>query len=463
MVVGQCDSVTVHYDNIRCQNGNAKLVLSPHTQPQFGGKEIQTMSAKKARRILSYNSETKTVKVSNPTTGGVSMEPVTALPKVELIALAKFLGKQFVGINPMAMPLSVLLAGVQSDQPVITYNAPKEESPMPKTQPKVAVAVTPQPAVGSIDAVIRAIVDSALAELNIGEGQITDAVQRVVEPIMTGFRHEVTEIVAKVQPKVQHISLPDRPKVELKGVKHRMFSKVLGALSQGTNLWLVGSAGTGKSTIAEQCAEALGLPFYSENCTATMTAFELKGYKDANRIYDSTKFRQAFEFGGVFVLDEIDNANPNVLGTLNNALSNGVMGFPDGMVRKHQNFIAIATANTFGSGATTQYVGRNPIDAATVDRFVQLEIPIDEDVEQAMLDSIGLESKVATKWLIAVRTARNNVQTNGLKVIVSPRATMNGAKLLRSGEFTMSEAFTATVLRGAKDDQIAKIMSGVTL
>ena len=426
------------------------------------------MSAKKARRIIAFNKVTKMVDLADKVTGTVYSAPFSTLPKVEIIAVAKFLGKSFSGINPMAMPLSVLEEGVLGESKVIRYvpNVPKEDI-VPKAettpQPKVVVAKPSTATVGSIDAIIRSVVDSALAELNIGEGQVTEAVQRVVEPIMSGFRHEVTEIVAKVQPKVQHITLPDRPKVELKGIKHNMFGKVLGALSQGTNLWLVGSAGTGKSTIAEQCAEALGLPFYSENCTATMTAFELKGYKDANRIYDSTKFRQAFEFGGVFVLDEIDNANPNVLGTLNNALSNGVMGFPDGMVRKHANFVAIATANTFGSGATTQYVGRNPIDAATVDRFVQLEIPIDEDVEHAMLDSIGLSTLVAQKWLLAVRTARRNVETNGLKVIVSPRATMNGAKLLRSEQFTMSEAFTATVLRGAKEDQIAKITAGVKL
>ncbi|NBS94382.1 MAG: hypothetical protein EBT27_11810, partial [Betaproteobacteria bacterium] len=69
----------------------------------------------------------------------------------------------------------------------------------------------------------------------------------------------------------------------------------------------------------------------------------------------------------------------------------------------------------------------------------------------------------ATKWVTAVRTARKNVETSGLKVIVSPRATLNGARLIRSGAFTMTEAFDATVIKGCKPDQADKIRSGVTL
>jgi cobaltochelatase CobS len=194
-----------------------------------------------------------------------------------------------------------------------------------------------------------------------------------------------------------------------------------------------------------------------------MTETALKGYNDANGNYVGTEFRRIFEGGGVFVFDEIDNANPNVLGALNSALANGFMAFADKRVAKHPDFVGIATGNTFGSGATMEYVGRNPIDGATIDRFAQLEVPIDEKVEDAMLASVGLDAIIATKWVTAVRKARQNVSESGLKVIVSPRATLNGAKLLRSGAFTMDEVFTATVTKGAKPDQVAKISQGVTL
>jgi len=294
-------------------------------------------------------------------------------------------------------------------------------------------------------------------------GVNSDEVRTIVNPIMDGFRHEVTELVKSVKPIVNTIVVKDKPAKPMTGVQHFVFPKVLGAISQGVHLWLVGPAGTGKSTIGEQVAEALSLPFSAVNCTSTMTETALKGYNDANGNYVATEFRRIFEGGGVFVFDEIDNANPNVLGALNSALANGFMAFADKRVAKHPDFVGIATGNTFGSGATMEYVGRNPIDGATIDRFAQLEVPIDEKVEDAMLASVGLDAIIATKWVTAVRKARQNVTESGLKVIVSPRATLNGAKLLRSGAFSMQEVFTATVTKGAKPDQMAKIAQGVTL
>ena len=290
-----------------------------------------------------------------------------------------------------------------------------------------------------------------------------DDVKDIVSPIMDGFRHEVTELVKSVKPIVNEIHIKERPVKVVSGVQHFVFPKVLGAVSQGVNLWLVGPAGTGKSTIGEQVAEALSLPFSAVNCTSTMTETALKGYNDANGNYVATEFRRIFEGGGVFVFDEVDNANPNVLGALNSALANGFMAFADRRVQKHADFVAIATGNTFGAGATMEYVGRNPIDGATIDRFAQLEVPIDEKVEDAMLASVGLEGAVAKQWVTAVRQARQNVADSGLKVIVSPRATLNGAKLLRSGAFSMQEVFTATVTKGAKPDQVSKISAGVNL
>jgi hypothetical protein len=79
-----------------------------------------------------------------------------------------------------------------------------------------------------------------------------------------------------------------------------------------------------------------------------------------------------------------------------------------------------------------------------------------------MLEAVGLDATIAQRWLSVVRTARKNVQTYGLKVIVSPRATEGGARLLRAG-WSMQDTVDATLLKGAKADQVAKIMEGVTL
>lgn len=437
------------------------------------------MPATPARQILGFDKSTQMVTLRGHH-GGQVVEPLHALPKVEVIAVAKYLGIRFVGKNPLAMDLSAIDKAIRNGEREVRYEAkpdaepkatpkpqqqqtPKEE-PMPQPKPEAKPQPKPSNPMG-LEEMVRLIatdvVDSALQN---HEGNVNaDDVKDIVSPIMDGFRHEVTELVKSVKPIVNTIVIKDRPAKTLQGIQHFVFPKVLGAVSQGVNLWLVGPAGTGKSTIGEQVAEALSLPFSAVNCTSTMTETALKGYNDANGNYVATEFRRIFEGGGVFVFDEIDNANPNVLGALNSALANGFMAFADRRVQKHPDFVGIATGNTFGSGATMEYVGRNPIDAATVDRFAQLEVPIDEKVEDAMLASVGLEQAIATKWVGIVRKARQNVAEAGLKVIVSPRATLNGAKLLRSGAFSMSEVFTATVTKGAKPDQITKIGAGITL
>ena len=432
------------------------------------------MPAQKARRILGYDKQTQMVTLQGHF-GGTTQLPLGSLPKSEVIAVAKFLGIRFVGKNPMAMELATIhnaiVNGVRTvhyvekstPKPSVTPSptpvptTPKEETPMP--QP-----TKPSSPVGLEEMVRHIASDVVNTALDGYEGGVnSDEVRTIVNPIMDGFRHEVTELVKSVKPIVNTIVVKDKPAKPMTGVQHFVFPKVLGAISQGVHLWLVGPAGTGKSTIGEQVAEALSLPFSAVNCTSTMTETALKGYNDANGNYVGTEFRRIFEGGGVFVFDEIDNANPNVLGALNSALANGFMAFADKRVAKHPDFVGIATGNTFGSGATMEYVGRNPIDGATIDRFAQLEVPIDEKVEDAMLASVGLDAIIATKWVTAVRKARQNVSDSGLKVIVSPRATLNGAKLLRSGAFTMDEVFTATVTKGAKPDQVAKISQGVTL
>lgn len=439
------------------------------------------MPAQPARRILGYDKGTQMVTVAGRY-GGQEVLPLGALPKSEVIAVAKYLGIRFVGKNPMAMELAKIHRAIVDGDRVVRYftpdsvpptpdepptptpQTPKEE-PMPQNPLKGSLASKIPPSPTGLEEIVRGIatdvVDSALQDFT--GGVDADKVGEIVSPIVDGLRHELTELVKANRPIVNTIVVKDKPPRTLKGTQHFMFPKVLGAISQGVHLWLVGSAGTGKSTIGEQVAEALSVPFSAVNCTSAMTEGKFTGYNDAMGVFRSTEFRRIFEGGGVFVIDEVDNASPNALGILNSALSNGFMAFADKLVPKHPEFVAIATGNTYGSGATMEYVGRNPIDGATIDRFVQLEIPIDEKVEEAMLASVGLEQVVATKWLTAVRKARANVAESGLKVIVSPRATLNGAKLLQSGAFSMSEVFTATVTKGAKPDQATKIGEGVTL
>ena len=147
-----------------------------------------------------------------------------------------------------------------------------------------------------------------------------------------------------------------------------MFDPVLQISALGINQMLVGPAGSGKTTLAAQVAQALNLEFYFTG--ALQTKYDIIGFIDGNGIYHRTAFRNAFENGGVFLWDEIDSSDARAMVAFNSALENDTADFPDGNVKRHPDFISIASANTYGRGADRMYIGRNHLDAATLDRFV---------------------------------------------------------------------------------------------
>ena len=422
--------------------------------------------ATKAPTIISVDRDKMLVQVLNEN-GHYASVHVKDMDKNTLIKLGTFLNVTWAG-TPMHKTLDTIQRIVNAK--LLGVSAPVQPSAPAPVQPSVVVpAVKPSalPTGSSLDAVIATMVANIMQTIPVGidEDAVRNIVSDVVDPIALDNAVALDRLSTKIdalQPKVTQIVIKDRPTLTLKGVQHKAFSDIMMSLAARCNTFLVGPAGTGKTTMVSQAADALGLDFHAENLTAATTEYALKGFKDANSKYVPTKLREFFQNGGVYLLDEIDNANPNVLGVLNSALSNGFMAFPDAMVKKHDNFIAVAAGNTYGNGATAEYVGRNPIDGATLDRFAFFNVDIDESVEDAMLAGYALPSATASCWVKAVRQSRQNVAEAGLRVIVSPRATANGAALLSQG-MDMNKVYAATVLKGAKQDQIEKIRQGVTL
>lgn len=235
---------------------------------------------------------------------------------------------------------------------------------------------------------------------------------------------------------------------------HFKFEEVLQCVSAKVNLALVGPAGSGKTTIVEKVAEVFDLPFYSKSVSAQTGVHEFFGYHDANGKYVSTMFRKAYEKGGIFLLDEFDAGNPNVLASLNQASANGQCPFPDKMVPKHKDFLFVIAGNTWGTGANAEYVGRNKIDGATLDRFYFLEVPYDEQMESNLAND--------AEWCKKVQKFRKNAQDKKVRCIISPRATFQGEKLLMAG---MPETLVAKglIFKGLSDEEIALISTGVEL
>ena len=274
--------------------------------------------------------------------------------------------------------------------------------------------------------------ESKVLEIVKGE---TDKVFETVKNAL----NEVKDIVAnyKPEPKTIQVSVNNGPAKVIAGLVHEEFETILTHISVRDNVMLVGPAGSGKTTVCEQVAEALSLEFYCKSVCAQTSKAELLGYMDANGSYITTEFRKAYEFGGVFVLDEVDAGNPNVLAVLNSALANHVCAFADQMVKKHSDFVLIACANTFGLGADRQYVGRNQLDAATLDRFSVIEFNYDEALETSLSGNENL-----AKCVQAIRKELSNE-----RVVISPRATIQGAKLLAAG-LSPAKVFASHIAKG---------------
>lgn len=232
-------------------------------------------------------------------------------------------------------------------------------------------------------------------------------------------------------------------------IEHYRTASVLTAVRLGHPVMLVGPAGCGKTTIGEQVAAELELPFY---ITSTINdAHELHGFIDGRGEYHRTPFRDAFEHGGVWIADEIDAWDAAALLAANSALANGIVTFPDDPkpVKRHPDFRMIATANTFGTGADQIYIGRNELDAASLDRFAVIEVDYDLNIERAV--SGGNDD-----WLDRVWAIRKAVNEKKIRHVVSTRAIIMGAAAL-AADMDWNEVERLYLFKGMSKNDRSKI------
>ena len=284
----------------------------------------------------------------------------------------------------------------------------------------------------------------AASDTLFGIMQLQKHLENKIDDSVDGELKELREQV-KANQKLE-VKVGDKVNV-VEGLKHNQLQQLITYAMMRLSPLLVGMAGTGKTHAGEQTAKALGLDFYAMSVGAQTSKSDIIGYMAANGNYVKTHFRDAYEKGGVFLMDEIDAGNANVLIQINAALSNGMCAFPDAMVPRHEDFVFIASANTFGNGANRQYVGRNQLDAATLDRFALIEWFIDDELESNL--TTGLNGKA---WYMAVRAARDYVAEKNIRALITPRATQKGSKLLDVGQ-GLEEVINATMLGSVPDDK----------
>ncbi len=324
----------------------------------------------------------------------------------------------------------VMTLDTRDEEPTQPQDAP---TPTPTPTPQVETPAAPNVNLG-LDALIGGVVTQAIER---NAEKVNSLVQSYLDA--NGIRPTKTTI------EIHHVETGEKKDL---GAQHPEFKKVL-IMAQcskriGIYPFLVGAPATGKSTIAENVAKALNLEFYEIGLSAATPPSALLGYNDANGKFVSTHFYEAYKNGGVFLLDELDNGNPNTTAGLNNAISSQKAAFAIGKVKKHKDFILIATANTYGKGATADFVGRNPIDGATLDRFKKVHIDYDNDLELTFTNN--------PNWCKLVQAYRAAAEKKKIRTFITPRATISGAAYLAAG-MTQKDVLETCILSGLNKDE----------
>lgn len=271
---------------------------------------------------------------------------------------------------------------------------------------------------------------------------------------------------------------------KLEAVFHKQFPLILELARNRKNILLVGPSGSGKTHIAQQLGEVFDLPWGFISCTSGMGESKLGGkllpIGDKGRFeYVISEFIKYYENGGVFLLDEVDAADANVMLFINAALSADRACVENRHTNpyavRHPDFICLAAANTFGGGSDRQYAGRNKLDAAFLDRFAIGKIMMDYDinVESRLLDveiteefrkkgELVLDDKPPTKqnlveWCWKIRAA---IGDHGLERTMSTRFMLDAVDMVEKSEWTIKELSEA-YFAGWNTDEKAKVIQSI--
>lgn len=313
------------------------------------------------------------------------------------------------------------------------------------TPPTDAPAATATTATGGGDAIANALAPLFEAQRQAGRAEAAAEIERLKAELQAAKQQGTgTTISVTVNGQTTTTTTEE--------VLDPQFEFILKLVAAHENVYLYGPAGSGKNTIAEQIAAALGVEFYYQN--TLVTKFDVSGYKNAQGEYEETPFYKAWTNGGLFFADELDNSTAEAIIALNAALANGYYTFPNSgeKVAKHPDFYCIAAGNTNGQGATEEYCGRYQMDESSRDRFAFIEIGYNAKVEESICGG-------HLDILEFVRDLRSVTKSLQIKLICGYRAISRLAKF-----YDMSTKFVldSFIFKGIAKDDIREIAAALS-
>ena len=341
------------------------------------------------------------------------------------------------------------ICGAPPEAPLLDHGdrriAPYEPGDALESEPTIESATGPtDPLASAVFDALRPYLGSLVTE---------DSIEPVIARAMKKFNPPMPVLTVKVAP-------PSMPEFDA-GVQHAEFATLVRLMGARLNAYLHGPAGSGKTRTVQEAAKALGLAFYPKSVGPATMEHTLLGHLDVESKLVRTPLREAFEHGGVCILDEIDAANPAAITVLNSAMANGYCAFPDGIIEKHPDCVLVASGNTTGQGGDRMYT-RGQLDAATLDRFMFVSFEHDTTIEAMIASSFMaaidpdagairppkpqksrygatdgeagsvLAERIRT-WTQRVWAIRKAVESLDVRMIVSTRAIEDGARAIAAG------------------------------
>lgn len=211
---------------------------------------------------------------------------------------------------------------------------------------------------------------------------------------------------------------------------------------------LVGPAGNGKTTVAKAAMAAMGYAYVEIDCTEYTEPADLIGgmlIKAENggtsSVWVDGAITRAFKEGMGIILNEYDALNPRAALCLQSVFQDAgrdaqgryvtTVGCPEhDRVYPAGDCPAILSLNTYGMGGSRQYVGRNTMDAASMDRLTILTTGYEN--ESAILVAHGYTQDTARRLEIWAAGVRKQIDGNQLKIILSNRTLIRLAQAIDS-------------------------------
>ena len=225
--------------------------------------------------------------------------------------------------------------------------------------------------------------------------------------------------------KREKIIIKDGVERKVKGHPHKMIAVACRKVSANINTMLFGAPGCGKTFLARQVAESMGLNYGWISCNGGTTPEDLFGRllptgENGRFEWIDSPLMKLVENGGLFLWDELDALPADMLFTCQMLLSDGRMTLPARIhqpeIVAHKDFRAMATCNSLGNGGGVG-LQREIQDDAAFDRWKAGRIFCDYDIEverqivhpAVFAWAIEIREKIVVNNLNKLMTTRNMV------------------------------------------------------